>query len=204
MNKTYLELKAGKWVSCNNYYWKIAELRKIRLWKSNFELDISLDKDIKECTIFEAELLGVTTKYFFPKAEYAAIKVKNGDKELWASENRTYKKGVKGLLDGYDDYCRYCVIHKKRGVEVLKVTVVELLSTRHKCFEKKNGGWVSIEKKDYDKKIEEMTGISTVKISDPATKVQTNTQDSINTALESLKPTEKGSSTTTPPHQPES
>ncbi|AFZ80069.1 signal peptide-containing protein [Theileria equi strain WA] len=193
MNITYLELKDGKWIPCNNYHGKIANLRKIGTWKANFELDLASTTETTECTIFEVDLLGVTTKHFYPKAEYTAITVKDGGKYVWTHSGSVYTAGNKPSFDGHRYYCRYCIIYKHGDKELLETVVVENSSTRHNYFEKTDTEWKEIKKEDYDKKIEEMTGISTVKISDPATKVQTNSQDSINTALESIKVTEQDS-----------
>ncbi|EKX73853.1 Eukaryotic initiation factor 3 family member protein [Theileria equi strain WA] len=142
LEKAYSK-NGSKWESCNNSNAKMKSLVSTAKRKSGFELDISLDKDIKECSIFEAELLGVTTKHFFPKPGHDIIKVKDGDKELWEG--------------GYDDYCRSCLIYKNGNIELLEMVVVEKPSGRCNFFERNvGGGWKRIKTSEFSKKLKEM------------------------------------------------
>ncbi|EKX72161.1 signal peptide containing protein [Theileria equi strain WA] len=139
----YLELQNGKWVSCNDTDAKMRSLRDPADYISDFELDLSSVTSTKECSIFEAELLGVTTRHFYPKPEHLAKKVKDRNKDLWT-----------GISD--DDCCLSCLTYKKGNIELLDLTVVEGRSRWYKFFEKSGDGWTSIDKKDYDKKLQEM------------------------------------------------
>ncbi|EKX73868.1 signal peptide containing protein [Theileria equi strain WA] len=138
----HLELKDGKWVPRTNSDAKIKSLVEPVQWVSDFNIDLSTYKDTKECTIFETELLGVTTKHFFPKPGNTAALVKDGNKELWASINPS-------------DTCLSCLYYKGNS-GLLEMIVIENSSRRYKYFEKVNGEWSEIEKTTFNSKLNEM------------------------------------------------
>ncbi|AFZ79965.1 signal peptide-containing protein [Theileria equi strain WA] len=153
----YLELKDSKWKSCTNHEEKMRSLRDPAEWISNFELDLALANSTNECSIFETELLGVTTKHFFPKPGYLAKGVKDVSGLLWSSSKPIYTEGTIGRHSGYyNDYCLSCIIHKHGSVELLEMVVVETLSERSKYFEKVDGKWKEITGKDFNGKLDEM------------------------------------------------
>ncbi|EKX72736.1 hypothetical protein BEWA_012950 [Theileria equi strain WA] len=153
--ETYLELQNGKWVSCNDKDAKMRSLMDPADYISDFELDLSLANSTNECTIFQVDLLGVTTKHFFPKPGCAAIKVKDGNKEVWKSAMRTNRSGP----GNFDGYCLSCLIHKKGSMELLEMIVVENSSRWYKFFEKTVNGWTPIKKEDYDKKFDDLRAV---------------------------------------------
>ncbi|EKX72368.1 signal peptide containing protein [Theileria equi strain WA] len=156
--ETYLELKDGRWVSCNDSEDKMKSLRDPAEWKSDFEIDISASKDTDKCSIFEVGLLGVTTRHFYPEPGHVPIKVKNGNKELWKAQVHSSRKGMETMFGGYESYCLSCILYKKGSMELLELTVVGKASSRwYKYFEKNaDGQWKSISEKDYDKKFNEI------------------------------------------------
>ncbi|EKX73054.1 hypothetical protein BEWA_016150 [Theileria equi strain WA] len=130
----------GKWEPCSNSGAKIKNLVVISNWESDFGLDVSTT-DTKECSVFEAKLLGVTTKHFYPKPGHVAIQVKDGNKELWTG--------------GANDRCLSCLIYKHGDKELLEMVVVKN-SVVKKYFEKADGKWVEIKKEDFLTKLNDM------------------------------------------------
>ncbi|EKX72542.1 hypothetical protein BEWA_050100 [Theileria equi strain WA] len=63
------------WAVCDNSEDKMLSLVVITQCISNFELDLSASSDTKECTIFQVELLGVTTKHFYPKPGHVSSRL---------------------------------------------------------------------------------------------------------------------------------
>ncbi|EKX72220.1 hypothetical protein BEWA_046840 [Theileria equi strain WA] len=160
--RDYVKTENG-WSVCNNSNAKKKSLRDPVEWKSNFDIDVSASKDADKCTIFEAELLGVTVKHFFPKPSHVAIQVKDGGKFLWNG--------------GANDRCLSCLIYKKGTVEILEMTVVERLTRRWKFFERNTDGWKEVDKTEFDKKLKNITGgthqqTETTKITSVATTEQ--------------------------------
>ncbi|AFZ80954.1 signal peptide-containing protein [Theileria equi strain WA] len=141
--ETYLELKDGKWVSCDDHDAKIKSLKDTTEWKSDFEIDLSASKDTDNCSIFEVELLGITTRHFYPKAGYMAIQVKDGNKGLWTAPTN-------------NDYCFSCIIHNKGDKELLEMIVVERCSRHLTFFEKASTEWNEIENTTFNDKLKEM------------------------------------------------
>ncbi|EKX72399.1 hypothetical protein BEWA_048660 [Theileria equi strain WA] len=140
LRRDYVKSENG-WVFCTDTDAKMKNLKDTTEWKSNFEIDLSASKDTDECRVFEAELLGVTTKHFFPTPGYHA------------------KKGVYARWNGYfDDYCLSCLIHKRGNIELLVMIVVERLTRRWKYFEKNADGWKDLTRDEFDRKIEEIKG----------------------------------------------
>ncbi|EKX73049.1 hypothetical protein BEWA_016100 [Theileria equi strain WA] len=137
----------GRWTSCTNHEEKMRSLRIPATFRSAFELDLSLANSTNECSIFEAELVGVTTKHFFPKAGFHAKKVNEGTRELWTG--------------GVNDYCRYCLIYRKGDKELLEIVVVENELIGKKYFERVYGEWKSLTRDEFDRKIEEMKRMET-------------------------------------------
>ncbi|EKX74098.1 signal peptide containing protein [Theileria equi strain WA] len=135
--ETYLELKNAKWVSCDDHDAKMRSLVSTAEFKGTLILNIEDDKDTKECTIFEVELLDVAAKNFFPKLGHNIIEVKDGDKRLWAGRD--------------SDYCLSCVLYDEEDVQLLEVTVLENNSREKKYFEKVNGAWQDIDETKFDK-----------------------------------------------------
>ncbi|AFZ80937.1 hypothetical protein BEWA_003450 [Theileria equi strain WA] len=151
--ETYLELKDGKWVSCDDHDAKIKSLKDTTEWKSDFEIDLSLANSTNECSIFETELLGVTTRHFYPKPGHAPIKVQDGNKELWKSTTCATKFGSNS-----SDSCLSCLIYEKGDIKILEMITVERLTRRWKYFERTGTEWKSITKKeDFDKKLSEIS-----------------------------------------------
>ncbi|AFZ79873.1 hypothetical protein BEWA_027220 [Theileria equi strain WA] len=143
--ETYLELKDCNWRQCSNIDAKIKSLRDLANYISDFDIDISATSSEK-CTIFEVDLLGVTTRHFYPKPGHVSTKVKDGNKELWTPINAS-------------DVCLSCLIYKRGDKELLEITVLEDYSRRWKFFEKTADGWVSIDKEEYKNKLNEMRGL---------------------------------------------
>ncbi|AFZ80800.1 hypothetical protein BEWA_002070 [Theileria equi strain WA] len=140
--KSYVKDGNG-WTVCNNTDAKMKNLRDPAEWISNFEVDISLDKDTNECSIFEVDLLGITTKHFFPKPGYHAKKVKDGNRDLWTTMDRSNR-------------CLFCLIYKHGAVELMELTVAENGSRGCILFEKLNCAWKSIAEKDFNDKFYKM------------------------------------------------
>ncbi|AFZ81005.1 signal peptide-containing protein [Theileria equi strain WA] len=150
--ETYLELKDGKWVSCNDKDAKMKNLKDTTEWKSDFELDLSASKDTDKCRIFEAELLGVTTRHFYPKPGHVPIKVQDGNKELWKSTTCATKFGSNS-----SDSCLSCLIYEKGDIKILEMITVERLTKRYNYFERVSGeAWKTITEEDFDKKLKDM------------------------------------------------
>ncbi|EKX72183.1 signal peptide containing protein [Theileria equi strain WA] len=140
----YFELNNGVWVPSSNSEERMQNLRMISTCTSDLTVDISSTNSTDKCTVFQVNLLGVTTKHFFPNPGYAVVGVKDKSKELWMSPRLI--KGLKplvndGTFDGYIDYCLSCVLYKKEDVKLLEMTVIENLSKRWKFFEKIDGEW---------------------------------------------------------------
>ncbi|AFZ80759.1 hypothetical protein BEWA_001660 [Theileria equi strain WA] len=155
--ETYFELKGGKWVSCSNHDAKIKNLKDPVEWKSNFDIDVSASKYTDKCSIFEAELVGVTVKHLFSKPSHVIMKVKDGSTEVWKSRHC----GAKDFRMNYD-YCLSCLIYKKGDKELMEVTLVEDRSRGWKYFEKNGNSWTSIEKKEYGNKLQDLkNGVTT-------------------------------------------
>ncbi|AFZ79747.1 hypothetical protein BEWA_025960 [Theileria equi strain WA] len=156
----YLELQNGKWVSCNDKDAKMRSLRDPADYISDFELDFSLANSTNECSIFEAELLGVTTKHFFPKPGHLVKKVKDGSGLLWSSSKPIYTSGTIGRHDGYfDDYCLSCIIYKHGTEEILEMIVVENSSRWYKFFEKNGEEWKGIVKTPFNEKLDDLRAV---------------------------------------------
>ncbi|EKX73508.1 hypothetical protein BEWA_035440 [Theileria equi strain WA] len=129
VKETYLELKDGVWVDCKDKDAKMRSLVSTAEWVSNFDINLSASKDTDKCTIFEAVVLGVTTKHFYPKPGHVAKKVKYDGQEVWSG--------------GFNDRCLSCIIRKRGDMELLEMIVVEASSRRYRYFE--NGTeWRSI------------------------------------------------------------
>ncbi|AFZ80095.1 signal peptide-containing protein [Theileria equi strain WA] len=151
--ETYFELKGGKWVSCSNHGERMRSLVVTTKWESDFTMDISLANSTDQCTIFQVDLLGVTTKHLYPKAKYTVNKVKSGTNELWTGNVHSSRKGQITL----NDYCSYCIIHKHGNMELLEMITVERLSERNRYFEKgADGTWNETDKTVFNDKIKEM------------------------------------------------
>ncbi|AFZ79735.1 signal peptide-containing protein [Theileria equi strain WA] len=179
----YLELKDSKWVPCSNIEERIKGLRDPAEWESDFDIDISSISDTTECSIFETELLGVTTKYIYPKAGHNAMNVNDGSKELWKSAISVNRSGPG---EG-SDACLSCLIHKNGSMELLEMIVVERLTRRYNYFEKVDGKWTSIDKKDYDKKLKDLKNDVTN---------QSSVEESKKSSRESPNPSSHPSTTT--------
>ncbi|EKX72245.1 signal peptide containing protein [Theileria equi strain WA] len=154
----YLELKDGEeWQDCTgNHEEMIEDLRNPVQCISDFDIDLFAYEDTDECRIFEVDLLGVTTKHFYPRPGHFATRVMDGNRELWKSPKYSHQSGSKVLRSSkYDDRCLSCLIYKKGIVELLEVTVVEYGSTQYKYFENTFGSWNEIDKKVFDKKADE-------------------------------------------------
>ncbi|EKX72746.1 signal peptide containing protein [Theileria equi strain WA] len=157
----YLELKDGVWVSCDDHEKKMRSLVSTAEFKGTLILNIEDDKDTKECTIFETELLGITTRHFYPKPGHLVKKVTDGSSELWNSSKPLNVQGVYARWNGYfDDYCLSCLIHKRGNIELLVMIVVERLSEGKEYFERVNGTWKNLTRDEFDRKIEEIKGWS--------------------------------------------
>ncbi|AFZ80281.1 signal peptide-containing protein [Theileria equi strain WA] len=149
LQKAYSRSEAGKWVPSNDKDAKIKNLMVTSEWVPNFEIDLALPSSTDKCTAFEVDLLGVTTKHFYPRPGHAVVGVRDGNKVLWASNQHT-----KEDLCGYHDYCFFCLVYKKENVELLEMAVVERNLKAKKYFEKNaDGEWTSIDKKEFDRKL---------------------------------------------------
>ncbi|EKX72570.1 signal peptide containing protein [Theileria equi strain WA] len=136
-------LKNGsKWEPSRDSDVKIKSLQDPVRQPSIFDMNLSANRDTNTCSVFQVDLLGVTTKHFYPKHGYATRKVKNGDKIIWTGRA--------------NDRCLSCIIHKHGSVELLEMVVVETLSERSKYFEKNGEEWMEINKTDFDQKLNEM------------------------------------------------
>ncbi|EKX73941.1 signal peptide containing protein [Theileria equi strain WA] len=161
--ETYLELKDGKWVSCNDKDAKMKSLVSTAKRKSGFELDLASTSSTNECSIFETELLGITTRHFYPKPGHVAIQVKDGNKELWEPTKPILSNisGIQGRHNGYYKrwvFCLSCLIYKHGDKELLEITlVVDNGSLGYKHFEKCGKEWMEINKTDFDQKLNEMS-----------------------------------------------
>ncbi|EKX73432.1 hypothetical protein BEWA_054890 [Theileria equi strain WA] len=143
--ETYLELKNGRWESCNNIEERMKGLRTSADYISTFDIDLASTSDTDKCTIFEVDLLGVTTKHLFPKPGLVATQVKDGDEELWSTSDRSNR-------------CLSCLVYKNGTEEILEITVVENLSRRWKFFERSGEAWKSITWNDFFKKLKIVAG----------------------------------------------
>ncbi|AFZ79756.1 hypothetical protein BEWA_026050 [Theileria equi strain WA] len=153
--ETYLELQNGKWTVCDNHEKKMKTLKVITEWKSDFELDLASTSSTNECSIFQVDLLGITTRHFYPKAGYLAVKVNDGTRSIWEPTKPGSRYGSEEDFDGYD-YCLSCLIHNKGDKELLEMIVVERLSRRWKYFEKSGEEWMEINKTDFDQKLRDL------------------------------------------------
>ncbi|EKX72424.1 hypothetical protein BEWA_048910 [Theileria equi strain WA] len=63
-------------VPCNNIDAKVRGLRTYVSSKSDFTMDLSASKDTDECTVFEADLLGVSPPFYFANFFHIAKEVK--------------------------------------------------------------------------------------------------------------------------------
>ncbi|EKX73069.1 hypothetical protein BEWA_016300 [Theileria equi strain WA] len=133
----------GKWISSGGKYATIKNLRIHVPSKYNFA-DISSTTNATECTIFQVELVGITTKHFFPKPGHVSIKVKDGGKELWTPINAS-------------DVCLFCLVYKKGDKELLEVAVIEASLRKWKFFERVDGGWKNLTGDDLFKKLTDMS-----------------------------------------------
>ncbi|EKX72173.1 signal peptide containing protein [Theileria equi strain WA] len=140
---TFLK-KDDKWDPVNDYSTEVIKLRKTPKSLEDFTLDISAFKDTDQCTVFQVDLLGITTRHFYPKPGHVAIQVKDGNKELWKCGN--------------SDHCVSCIIHKHGSVELLEVGIVENCSKRWRYFEKNGQEWREIEKTEFDEKEQAIIG----------------------------------------------
>ncbi|AFZ79973.1 signal peptide-containing protein [Theileria equi strain WA] len=140
---------------------KIKNLVVISNWESDFGLDVSTT-NATECTIFQVELVGITTKHFFPKPNHVAREVKDGNKELWKFKNAL------GGFDGHN-YCNYCLIYKRGNINLLEVAVTENNSRGKKYFEKVGGTWNMVNRDVFLNKLKEMKGVSGLAFLDPST-----------------------------------
>ncbi|EKX73332.1 signal peptide containing protein [Theileria equi strain WA] len=142
--RDYVKTENG-WTFCTYSNVKIKSLKTRSTWISDFNIDLSLETSTDQCTIFETELLGVTTKHFFPKPGYLAKGVKDVNGLLWSSSKPIYTEGTIGRHSGYyNDYCLSCLVYKKGSMELLEMVVVESCSRRWKFFEKDGTEWRDI------------------------------------------------------------
>ncbi|AFZ81753.1 signal peptide-containing protein [Theileria equi strain WA] len=73
--KAYSRSECGKWVACTNSDAKMNGLRTPTGARFCTSVDLSLANSTDECSIFEVELLGVTTRQFYPKPGYLAKEI---------------------------------------------------------------------------------------------------------------------------------
>ncbi|EKX73591.1 hypothetical protein BEWA_036270 [Theileria equi strain WA] len=149
---------------------RVPKLKVFAQQKSDYTIDLSATKGTKECTIFEAELLGITTKHFFPKPGYLAKGVKDGTRSIWEPIKHCGRHKSEEDFDGYD-YCFSCIIHNKGDKELLEMIVVENDSVGKKYFEKADGKWVEIKKEDFNNKLKHMKSESEEASSHPSTTI---------------------------------
>ncbi|EKX72078.1 signal peptide containing protein [Theileria equi strain WA] len=155
--ETYIELNGDNWMPCNNHEEKMRILMAPAEWISDFELDLSLANSTNECSIFEADLLGITTKHFYPKPGYLAKGIRDSTKELWKAQPHFSRVGIKGRFGGpNDDYCLSCLVYKKGDKELMEMITVENLSEGSRYFERVSTEWISVEKDSFLKKLDEM------------------------------------------------
>ncbi|EKX73077.1 104 kDa microneme-rhoptry antigen precursor, putative [Theileria equi strain WA] len=134
--KAYSRSECGKWVACTNSDAKKKSLRDPADYISDFELDLALANSTDECSSFEVDLLGVTTKYFYPKPGYLAKEIRDGEKKLWKSVKATSDTVLVGRKSDGCDHCCSCLIYGKGDKEVLEMTLIVPPTRRWYYFEK--------------------------------------------------------------------
>ncbi|AFZ79731.1 signal peptide-containing protein [Theileria equi strain WA] len=133
----------SKWEPCTDSNAKMLSLKTPTGARFCTSVDLSLETSTDNCTVFEVELLGVTTKQIYPKLGYFANKVKDRNKDLWTPSEPS---GV----------CLSCLIYRKGDKELLEMIVVEKNSIAYKYFERVGDEWKSIEKDLFLKKLKEI------------------------------------------------
>ncbi|EKX72700.1 signal peptide containing protein [Theileria equi strain WA] len=100
---------------------------------------------------------GVLLKTLTPKDGCVISSVMDGDKELWKSTAFKVSETYASRVNAHGYYCLSCTIYKHGNKEVLEMVVVENSSRGKKFFERNaNSEWISIEKDDFFKKLNEM------------------------------------------------
>lgn len=130
---------------------------------SHFTIDLASDESMRECTIFEANIIGITTRHFYPKPGYIAIAVKDGLKSVWSTNNYPNK-----FMDSFgsanklqDSECVSCVIYKKGGLEMLRLSIKFACVLCDKYYRNVDGKWVAKNECVFDKYFPEMKNVLT-------------------------------------------
>ncbi|AFZ79468.1 hypothetical protein BEWA_023170 [Theileria equi strain WA] len=122
---------------------RVPKLKVFAQQKSDFNIDLSLETSTTECTIFEAELLGVTTKHFYPKLGYIAKEVMYNGATLWKSTNGNEK-------------CIGCELYLRGHGRPLLAITIKGRTKDYKFFEKEGSRWVPIKNEEFSEKLERM------------------------------------------------
>ncbi|EKX73370.1 signal peptide containing protein [Theileria equi strain WA] len=76
--------KNGKWEDCLASF--KGEMKKLKVpveRKGDFTISTGDTKDTDKCKIFDATILGMTSRFYFPKPGYVAKEIKDGAKSIW-------------------------------------------------------------------------------------------------------------------------
>ncbi|AFZ79498.1 hypothetical protein BEWA_023470 [Theileria equi strain WA] len=123
---------------------KINPLKVATEHKGDFIIDLQNEEDTDECRIFEAELLGVTTRHFYPKPGYYATEVKDGDESLWKASEST------------DEKCLSCDVYTKDEERILYLSKRKNGKRDDASFEFSDGEWKNITEKEFNDKMNEL------------------------------------------------
>ncbi|AFZ79928.1 hypothetical protein BEWA_027770 [Theileria equi strain WA] len=120
---------------------RVPKLKVSAQQKSDFNIDLSLETSTKECTIFEAELLGVTTKHIFPKPGYIAKEVMSNGVTVWNSANG-------------NERCIGCELYLRGRGHLLLAVAIKGRTKEYKFFEKEGSRWVPVKNEEFSEKFE--------------------------------------------------
>ncbi|EKX73661.1 hypothetical protein BEWA_036970 [Theileria equi strain WA] len=120
---------------------RVPKLKVFAQQKSDYTIDLSATKGTKECTIFEAELLGITTKHFFPKPGYIAKEVMSNGVTVWNSANG-------------NERCIGCELYLRGRGHLLLAIAIKGRTKEYKFFEKEGSRWVPVKNEEFSEKFE--------------------------------------------------
>ncbi|AFZ80688.1 hypothetical protein BEWA_000930 [Theileria equi strain WA] len=158
LSERYFVYKNDKWEPFSGDWMSLPPLDVDSQIFGHFTIDLASRESTNECSIFEAEILGVTTRYYFPKPGYIAISIQNGAKQIWKARNYPFKHCLSfgSRLKGFDVDCISCITYKKGDTHMLSICLRVDNSPQYFYHVKVGEDWRFITESQFDEKLAEM------------------------------------------------
>ncbi|AFZ80672.1 hypothetical protein BEWA_000770 [Theileria equi strain WA] len=127
-----------------NYITMIKDLQFDVSMSCNCLIDVGCAVDNENCTIFDADILGLYTRFFFPKSGHVAREVRYNQQILWTANQ------------GEDGKCISCAIYTYGTTSLLFFRVKVGEGIYYRWFDKVDGSWKEVERFFFFRKKEEM------------------------------------------------